>query len=1190
MATTIAALQKRATEIREETGISENTAERVGSLLYDLAQYMKDELASGGSSGAQAEWQEDLEQEKTERETADQSLEKKITDGDQELQDLIDSINIIIEDLRDGIENNQITFNAGFISKAESIFYDIIRSGYKSATDSAEWAWSIDTAGNILAETLRLRSFLEVPELRYNRATVIMGDEWQAPGGGIIETVTPDLDDDGNETDTGTATLHLEDGEIGAIAAGDLCVGYWHYEQGNATADSDDLKGNIQHAGFTAVYFKIISVEGTTTTAAILTDTDGNTLTDTDGNTITDGSGKTTSGTNATFRYQLRSATDATWPSTAQPAAGMHFAVFGNTTDTTRQQSVLRTKTYTRYLAGMNTWAIAETNIMMQLGDLTGLSIGGKSMEGYSAYLSNIYMSGVIDQLDEKIGTAVDEAVENAAKPALLTLAASSQVFKYVAVEGELPNVPTPESITVTATVQNVKSPAYMWETSGDGEIWVTWANKDNASTFAVAYSSFSGNLRIVRCTETTSGATDTITLFKLYDGEQGDPGDPGDDGKDAYTVILTNESHTFAAGESAVVSAQTAKCGVIAYKGTTQIAATIGTISTGLTLLTAARGSNGTTSAYITFTAKSGLAQESGTVSVPVTADGKSFTKIFSWSLSFKGKQGEQGEKGEDGLSPAANLLLGAAFNTEADLAKWEIKDSGAYAATDFPITTGQKLVYSSANTEGSSYIDIMQQCLVKSDGSVSRLRPSTWYTLSFYLCGYGGTADTLTTHLYNSSGGPVDTSEKGLKDGGEVTLISTCHATWATDGTGASEIVNGMARHSITFKTASSFASGEDIYVLFRLPAGANNVGIACPKLEIGKQATPWNIADEEKQGVDGCVCRMSEWAAGVEFRNDSALTLSETEYGVRYLDIAVIKDEYGSFVSAWQCKKTHTAAADLSDKPGSGASAATYWQQFDKMQPIYTPLLLADQSAIRFMQGTQLLIIDPDDNETICAGLKAGEHPLWIGANAAVNGDGEITAPTAFKKDGGGWLAKGNIQWDAEGNAVFAGFIQRKVTYITDDNVDEYLVTENVPTWVTASSIKFLDLLKTGTLIIFRTTTKWATNIYLPHYDANTMGGGKVSKEYQDYARSFIGNTITIVNEAGGAINVNGATAGTPTASSSFSNTLEKGIIAKYECTMGVLGGTSTTSTYEVIYWNKTTIGTPSAQNPNNTYSAS
>jgi len=161
---------------------------------------------------------------------------------------------------------------------------------------------------------------------------------------------------------------------------------------------------------------------------------------------------------------------------------------------------------------------------------------------------------------------------------------------------------------------------------------------------------------------------------------------------------------------------------------------------------------------------------------------------------------------------------------------------------------------------------------------------------------------------------------------------------------------------------------------------------------------------------------------------------------------------------------------------------------------------------------------------------------------------------------------------------------------VTYITDDNVDEYLVTENVPTWVTASSIKFLDLLKTGTLIIFRTTTKWATNIYLPHYDANTMGGGKVSKEHQDYARSFIGNTITIVNEAGGAINVNGATAGTPTASSSFSNTLEKGKIAKYECTMGVLGGTSTTSTYEVIYWKKTTIGTPSAQNPNNTYSAS
>lgn len=64
-------------------------------------------------------------------------------------------------------------------------------------------------------ESMFIRRFLEVPELRYNRVMITLGDKWRAPGAGIIETV---------DTGTKTCTLKLEDGEIGAVAVGDICM------------------------------------------------------------------------------------------------------------------------------------------------------------------------------------------------------------------------------------------------------------------------------------------------------------------------------------------------------------------------------------------------------------------------------------------------------------------------------------------------------------------------------------------------------------------------------------------------------------------------------------------------------------------------------------------------------------------------------------------------------------------------------------------------------------------------------------------------------------------------------------------------------------------------------------------------------------------------------------------------------
>lgn len=115
-----------------------------------------------------------------------------------------------------------------------------------------------------------------------------------------------------------------------------------------------------------------------------------------------------------------------------------------------------------------------------------------------------------------------------------------------------------------------------------------------------------------------------------------------GNTGNDAYTVILTNESHTFPTqNDGSISSAISTTTQVLAYKGATSITPTIGTLPTvtGLTLST-----NGKTT--ITIQANTGITlADSGSFNIPVTVDGKSFTKTFSWSKSKKGDTGSKGD-----------------------------------------------------------------------------------------------------------------------------------------------------------------------------------------------------------------------------------------------------------------------------------------------------------------------------------------------------------------------------------------------------------------------------------------------------------------------------------------------------------------------------------------------------------------
>lgn len=210
-------------------------------------------------------------------------------------------------------------------------------------------------------ESLFIRRFLEVPELRYNRVGISVGDDWSAPGAGVIESV---------DKDQKLVTLKLEEGEIGAVAVGDICMGIFHDfdPSNNATADSDDGRGNFSFSGFATVYFRITEVLGDR---------------------------------NERFRYELRPLS-ATFTKQIDPMESMTFVAYGSFTNPARQSSRYSTRTYQRYLRNVSDWEFTAENIAAQFGDLTNLSVFGIQMSGYSAYLDNIYLQGMISSLDKK--------------------------------------------------------------------------------------------------------------------------------------------------------------------------------------------------------------------------------------------------------------------------------------------------------------------------------------------------------------------------------------------------------------------------------------------------------------------------------------------------------------------------------------------------------------------------------------------------------------------------------------------------------------------------------------------------------------------------------------------------------------------------------------------------------------------
>ena len=244
----------------------------------------------------------------------------------------------------------------------------------------------IDAKGHGELRSLRLWEWLEVPEIRFNKITVNIGLSIRSEGGGIIETAIPDVDEGGNQLATGSAHLKLEDGEYGAIAVNDLCMGIWHdFGGGNATENSDDKQGNIQIRGFKTIYFWITDIPKT------------------------DPEGKDNSDQHF-FHYQVRSSSNG--GNDIHPVNMLHFAQRGNTSDTERQHIVFSTTKYTIKLHTLSTWTFSPSTIYDIDGVLDGFSmeqVGSdgqtyvKHFQGTGHVVGNAYIYGQIEKF-ERVG------------------------------------------------------------------------------------------------------------------------------------------------------------------------------------------------------------------------------------------------------------------------------------------------------------------------------------------------------------------------------------------------------------------------------------------------------------------------------------------------------------------------------------------------------------------------------------------------------------------------------------------------------------------------------------------------------------------------------------------------------------------------------------------------------------------
>lgn len=900
----------------------------------------------------------------------------------------------------------------------------------------------IDKKGNAEMQSLKLRGFLEVPELRYNRVEISMGDTWYAPSAGIIESV---------DTTAQTITLKLEEGEIGSPRVGDICMGIFHNlnTSENATADYDDGRGNRRFAGFATCYFRITEELDTTTYK--------------------------------TFKYQLRPVSGA-YPTQYHPAASMTFVGYGSFSNEDRQTSRYETRTYQRYLTGVSDWEFTASNIAAQYGDLSNLSVFGIEMRGYSAYLNNIYMSGVIQQFTpggEEVPTIIDRGVWSATE----TYNRNDDVYWN---NGHW-----------RCLVDGTKT-----EPGKDAEEWVYLGGYGVLETVSIFKKSENEPAKPTELKIPPEGwTTETLPMSDqrptwmctgtVVDGEvkswsepqriSGEPGLDGKDGKDYEWIFARTSQYKAPAQPPTSQQDDYVPAPSVTTDGQVWTDNAVGPDSDN-PYEWASKRVKGNDGMWGKFTSPALWAKFSFDGAPGV--DGTDVEWIFKRTSSNTAPNTPSGSD-EDGYVPSGWTNNPTGPNSERPY-EWtcvRYKTGGHWGGYS-GASLWAKWSFNGADGEGVEYI--FTRTKTEDSGTVPEVpaaaeydnppapwtddptgvdatyryewvskrnkvegvwgafsSPSIWARYS-----YDGAPGNWTSYVFKksdtepakpTSSDPIPSGWSDAPTGVGIWWMSkaTIDAStgkagaWSTpirvtgeDGEPGPHTDFKYAKNNSTTTapalvktdrtpagwsdTPPSLSSGEYLWMT-QAEIDANNnllhptVGWATPVRisgEQGPKGDDGSPGEDGKDGLQGCIIRLTEWASGVEYRNDLDLVSN----GPRYIDIVTIYANNKQL--KFQCSQTHTSSA--SNKPAAGASSA-YWQQLNDMVPIYTPLLFAENAVINFLQGMEFVVHNSKTDisvNTIIAGLVGGDIPLFVGSNTPSN------APFRVAKDGSFVATKADI----------------------------------------------------------------------------------------------------------------------------------------------------------------------------------
>lgn len=941
----------------------------------------------------------------------------------------------------------------------------------------------IDKKGNAEMQSLKLRGFLEVPELRYNRVEISMGDTWYAPSAGIIESV---------DTTTQTITLKLEEGEIGSPRVGDICMGIFHNlnTSENATADYDDGRGNRRFAGFATCYFRITEELDTTTYK--------------------------------TFKYQLRPVSGA-YPTQYHPAASMTFVGYGSFSNEDRQTSRYETRTYQRYLTGVSDWEFTASNIAAQYGDLSNLSVFGINMTGYSAYLNNIYMSGVIHQFTpggEEVPTIIDRGVWSATE----TYNRNDDVYWN---NGHW-----------RCLVDGTKT-----EPGKDAEEWVYLGGYGVLETVSIFKKSESEPAKPTELKIPPEGwTTETLPMSDqrptwmctgtVVDGEvkswsapqrvSGEPGSDGKDGKD-YEWIFARTSQYKAPAQPPTAqqddyipsSSETSDGQVwtddavgpdsdTPYEWASKRVKVNGMWGkfTDPALwakfsFDGAPGVDGTDVEWIFKRTSSNTApntpsgsDEDGYVPSGWTNNptGPNSERPYEWTCvryktgghwsgySAASLWAKWSFDGADGVDGEGVEYIFTRTETEDPGTVPDVPDVAEYDNPPAPWTDDPTGVDATYRYEWVSKRNKVEGVW----GAFSS--PSIWARYS-----YDGQPGNWTSYVFKNSDtepakptsyDPIPSGWSDAPTGVGIWWMSKATIDASTGKAGAWSTPirvtgeDGEPGPHTDFKYAknNSTTTAPALVKTDRTPAGWSDTP---PSLSSGEYlwmtqaeidaddnllhptvgwATPVRISGEQgpkgddgapgedgapgKDGLQGCITRLTEWASGVEYRNDLDLVSN----GPRYIDVVTIYANNKQL--KFQCGQTHTSSN--SNKPTAG-SASAYWQQLNDMVPIYTPLLFAENAVINFLQGMEFVVHNSKTDisvNTIIAGLVGGDIPLFVGSNTPSN------APFRVAKDGAFVATKADITGTINASSgTIGGFKIGESSLTATDSFGEMLLSSNL-----------------------------------------------------------------------------------------------------------------------------------------------